>query len=61
MITVEQQLENTRNLIFKTEFKDIAYDQDNILSKCKRCGKEAWLPEDVKHKKDCDVGQSLAQ
>ncbi len=50
-------MKKTKDFLEKYGFKDRAYDQDSVLSQCNVCGREAWLPGDVKHKKDCELGE----
>ena len=34
-------------------------EQGDMLSRCKVCGKTAWLREDIKHTRTCEIGKAL--
>jgi len=55
----EKQLKIAQAFIEKVAFQDVAFDSDNFLTKCKKCGEGAWLTKDIKHKRTCVIGKIL--
>ena len=41
--------------------QDIQNFGDCYLQKCKECEQKAWLNEDIKHKRKCEVGVVLKE
>jgi len=49
-----------RNLIKKHFFYEVPHCGD-YLSACKICHEKAWLIDDIRHKRNCEVGGALKE
>jgi hypothetical protein len=55
-------LEKTIRFILRACFEqDIVNYGDCYLQVCKFCGQKAWTSEDVKHKRNCEIGIVLKE
>ena len=54
-MTINERLKIAQGFISGVAFADVPHCGD-VLSQCKLCGEGAWLPKDIKHKKDCKIG-----
>ena len=48
-----------RIVLYRYAFGVRMYDQDCTLSVCRECLREAWLPENVLHKRKCTIGSAF--
>ena len=42
-------------------YKDVLFDQDNLLTQCNFCKQKAWRMEDIRHKDGCELGNVLEE
>lgn len=55
-------MEKTKKFLDKYCYKNLPESIDDCIPiQCNFCGATGWLPEDITHKKDCDLGEVLKE
>ena len=58
---MKDKLPKTKAFLSRYGFKEVPFDQDNLLVRCEFCGKKAWREEDIEHRDDCELGEVLEE